>query len=317
MMDDVNSRNIGYPSQLAIFLGLTGAGLIIGTLVSVGVWMMMTGRPVLTIETDMLNPAYYYADIVVQAVSTFFMFFLVAYFFAMICYKKQTKYLGYNLRINFKQILLVTAILVLSILLITPLSYLNEHVPLPKDWIDYFNKLENKMQAQEAILIQVSSLSRYLISLFIIGFLPALFEETFFRGGLQNFLTRWFKSPLTAIIVTAIIFSLVHLSYSGFLLRFALGIILGYIFYYSGSLWLSILCHFLFNGLQVTEMYILTIKHINNSKGIESNFPLWVGLIALMLLLYLFRLFKHTSEIEKAKHLEEDNRDDELSWITN
>jgi len=45
--------------------------------------------------------------------------------------------------------------------------------------------------------------------------------------------------------VTSIIFSIIHLSFYGFLVRFALGIVLGFIFYYSGSLWLSILFHFL------------------------------------------------------------------------
>ncbi len=37
--------------------------------------------------------------------------------------------------------------------------------------------------------------------------LPGLFEEVCFRAGIQNILTRWFKGPWLAIILTAIIFS--------------------------------------------------------------------------------------------------------------
>src|SRR5205085_7435623 len=136
-------------------------------------------------------------------------------------------------------------------------------------------------EAQEAAFIQINSLPRYILSLFIIALLPAIFEETFFRGGLQNFLTRWFKSPWVAILLTSIIFSIIHLSYYGFFVRFALGVILGFIFYYSGSLWLSILFHLLFNGLQVTALY--AFSQSGSAKVIkdpEQNFPLWMGIIA-------------------------------------
>ena len=64
-------------------------------------------------------------------------------------------------------------------------------------------------------------------------------------------------------------------------------------------------------------MYIMTMKGINNSKGIESIFPLWIGPIALILIFYLFKLFKRTSEIEKAKYVEEISFDDEFHNWTN
>ena len=96
MMTDSNSKNIGYPSQLAILLGLTGGGLVIGSIVSVAIWMMMTNRPILAIESDMLRPEFYSAIMAVQIVSTFFMFFVPAYFFALICYRKPFRYLGFT-----------------------------------------------------------------------------------------------------------------------------------------------------------------------------------------------------------------------------
>ncbi|MEJ7674629.1 MAG: CPBP family intramembrane glutamic endopeptidase [Chitinophagaceae bacterium] len=174
--------------------------------------------------------------------------------------------------------------------------------------------MELAREAQEAALININSFSRYIISLFIIALLPAIFEETFFRGAMQNLFTRWFKGPWAAIILTALIFSLIHLSFYGFLVRFALGIILGFIFYYSGSLWLSILFHFLFNGIQVTILYILTINGVKD-KNIEDNFPLWMGALALALLLYLFKLYKQTSAKEQSKYVEEITPEDEFhNW---
>jgi membrane protease YdiL (CAAX protease family) len=126
--------------------------------------------------------------------------------------------------------------------------------------------------------------------------------------------TRWFNGPWAAIILTSIIFSIIHLSFYGFLVRFALGVVLGLIFYYSGSLWLSILFHFLFNGIQVTALYIMTMNGVKN-KNIEDGFPLWAGAIALLLLLYLFKVFKQTSAIKQSQYVEEITLDDEFhNW---
>ena len=317
MMPDHNSKNISYPSQLAILFGLTGGGLIIGSLASFAIWTMMTGQPFPTKAEDILQPQYYKVNMVLQAVSTFFIFFVPVHFFAVICYRKPFAYMGFNFRFNFKQVLLVIGILILTFPLSGALATLNKILPISEYWAAKFKAMELAREAQEAALININSFSRFIISLVVIAFLPAVFEETFFRGGLQNLFTRWFKGPWVAILLTAVIFSLIHLSYYGFLVRFALGVVLGFIFYYSGSLWLNILLHFLFNGVQVTAMYVMTMKGIKD-KNVEDNFPLWMGLIALALLLYLFKVFKQTSAIKQSQYVEEITLDDEFhNWTAN
>lgn len=317
MLPDYNSKNIKYPSQLAILLGLTGGGLIIGSLASLAIWTMMTGQPFPLKAEDILQPKYYQVNMVLQAVSTFFIFFVPVHFFAAICYRKPFKYMGFNFRFNYKQVLLVIAILILTFPLSGALATLNKILPISEYWAAKFKAMELAREAQEAALININSSSRFIISLIVIALLPAIFEETFFRGGLQNLFTRWFKGPWVAIILTAIIFSLIHLSFYGFLVRFALGMVLGFIFYYSGSLWLNILLHFLFNGVQVTALYLMTM-HGAKDKNVEDNFPLWMGLIALALLLYLFKVFKQTSAIKQSQHVEEIRPDDEFhNWTAN
>lgn len=317
MMPDYNSKNIRYPSQLAIFLGLTGGGLIIGSLASLAVWTMMTGQPFPLKAEDILQPQYYKVNMVLQAVSTFFIFFVPVHFFAAICYRKPFDYMGFNFRFNFKQVLLVIAILILTFPLSGALATLNKILPISEYWAAKFKAMELAREAQEAALININSFSRYIISLFVIALLPAIFEETFFRGGLQNLFTRWFKGPWVAILLTAVIFSLIHLSYYGFLVRFALGVVLGFIFYYSRSLWLNILLHFLFNGVQVTALYIMTMKGVKD-KNVEDNFPLWMGLIALAFLFFLFKVFKQTSAIKQSQYVEEITLDDEFhNWTAN
>jgi uncharacterized protein len=317
MMIDRNSRNFSFPVQLGILLGLIGAGLVIGGFISAGVWIVMTGRPVFSMATDILNPKYYNAIMWIQAISTFFMFFLPVYFFALICYRNPVKFMGFNTNFNIKQVLLVLVILLLTFPLSGALAELNKIIPIPKNWEVYFKAKEAERAAQEAALININTFSRYILSMIIIALLPAVFEEVFFRGGIQNILTRWFKGPWIAIILTAIIFSAFHASYYGFLVRFALGVALGLIFYYSGSLWLNILLHFLFNGIQVTAMYVATMQTVKPTKDIEENFPMWMGVIALVLIIYAFIYFRKISLLQKQKYvMPEEDPNDYHNWIT-
>ncbi len=312
-MADTNSKNISYPAQFAIFLGLTGAALIVASLASLSIWTMMTGIPFPTKTSEVLQPQFYKVNMVMQGVSTFLIFFMPVHFFAMICYRKPYHFLGYNFRFNYKQVLLVAGILILTFPLSGALSELTKMIPLPQNWEIKFKAMELARQAQEAALIHIDSLNKFIISLFVIALLPAIFEETFFRGGLQNLFTRWFKNPWAAIIITSLLFSLIHLSYYGFIVRFALGVILGCIFYYSKNLWLPILLHFLFNGVQVLALYIITITGVKGKKDLEESFPVWAGAIALALLFYIFNLYKKTSAIELAQYDEEVIEDD-TAW---
>lgn len=315
---DRNSRNFSFPGQLGIFLAFIGAGLIIGTIVSVILWLTMTGRPVLSMAQDMFDPKYYNAIMMMQVVSTFFMFFLPVYFTALICYRNPSRFLGLKTRINFQQVLLVLAILIITFPLSGALAELNKIILIPKSWEIYFKAKEAERAAQEAALININSFGRYVLSMIIIALLPAVFEEFCFRGGLQNILTRWFKGPWVAIILTSIVFSAVHASYYGFLVRFALGVALGLIFYYSGSLWLSVLLHFLYNGLQVTALYFATMNGKPSSKEIEDNFPLWAGIVALAFIIFAFLKFRQISLQQQEKYVmpEIDDPNDYHNWIT-
>ncbi|MEP6597351.1 MAG: CPBP family intramembrane glutamic endopeptidase [Ginsengibacter sp.] len=316
-MIEKNLGNRSYSSQLAIFIGLTGGGVIISVILAGIIWLMMVGGTFPSKVDDMLQPKYFNVNMVLQGVSTFFIFFFPAFLFAAICYRRPSKFLGFNLHINYKQFILIIGILVLTFPLAGALGELNKSLPIPQSWALKFKAMETAREAQEAALIQINSLPRYLLSLLMIALLPALFEETFFRGGMQNFLTRWFKGPWPAIILTSIIFSLIHLSYYGFIVRFILGIILGLIFYYSGSLWLSILFHFLFNGAQVTALYVMNLSGgVKEVKDMDKGFPAWVGIIALVLLIYLFKRYKQVSEIEKSKYINELPDNNFPDWAT-
>ena len=94
----------------------------------------------------------------------------------------------------------------------------------------------------------------------MLAILPAVFEETLFRGGMQNLLSDGRSMPVLAIIVTSIVFSAIHFSYLGFLSRFALSFILGWMYYRTGNLWLSIIGHALNNAVALTVLYVMKLE---------------------------------------------------------
>ena len=165
------------------------------------------------------------------------------------------------------------------------------------------------------MITHIRTFSDYAISIVMIALLPALFEETFFRGGMQNLLTRFSHKPWIAILITSLIFSAIHLSYYGFLARVCLGIVLGLIYYYSQSLWLSIAAHFFNNAIAVTQMYVLIRQGKPVKEAMSETYPVWWGIIGAIVLYALFVLFKKHSAQAIKKYTPPEDRALEEKWI--
>ena len=127
--------------------------------------------------------------------------------------------------------------------------------------------------------------------------MPAIGEEFFFRGVLQRLFSEWFRNAHVAIIVTAFIFSAIHFQFYGFIPRFLLGLFLGYMFYWSGTLWLPIIIHFINNGLAVLVAFLAARGLLNvdfETFGSSENWFVNVSSIVIIsaLIFLLFRLRK-------------------------
>jgi hypothetical protein len=135
----------------------------------------------------------------------------------------------------------------------------------------------------------MTSVCDLFFNLLIIAVLPALGEELLFRGYLQQKMCQWIRKPILAIIITAILFSAIHMQFLAFLPRFALGVVLGYLFYWSGSLWLPIIAHFLNNALVITFAY----PTLSNYAYLNTNKATWqeafFSFTAVLLLAFLLK----------------------------
>ncbi|MEO6719842.1 MAG: CPBP family intramembrane glutamic endopeptidase [Ferruginibacter sp.] len=295
-MAHLATKRFNYWSQLAIGSVFCGIGFFIAGLLAL---LFLPGQlgnhgtSATAITESLLKPENTNLFRWLNSITAFLFFFLPAIFYALLCHKKPFVHLGFNKGINIQQILLIVFIMMAALPVVSMLQEITEMLPWKHATMLKFKEAEDLYNRQVAVMARMNDFSDYLITMVVIAFLPALFEETLFRGGLQNLLSRWFKMPILAIVVTSVIFSAIHGSYIGFLSRFALSFVLGWMYYRTSNIWLNIIAHFFNNAFAVTMLYAASRpgQKIDPSK-IDERFPLWYGLVGLIIVIGLFVLFE-------------------------
>jgi membrane protease YdiL (CAAX protease family) len=172
---------------------------------------------------------------------------------------------------------------------------LNSGIHLP-DWLSEVEKwmVEKEDNAEKLIGVLIAS-DTFLImvlNLLMIAALPAIGEELIFRGVFQKILYGFFKTGHPAIWITAIIFSILHFQFFGLIPRFILGLVFGYLYFWSRTLWLPVIAHFVNNAVPVIGEYIKGIDYMTT----QTDIALWkqvvglpVPIIAGSLILWYFK----------------------------
>lgn len=175
-------------------------------------------------------------------------------------------------------IIVAAALMIVSIPVTTTLTTWNEGMHLGGAFSGiekWMKELEETAQALTDKMTNVDTIGGLLLNLLVIALIPAVGEEMTFRGVIQQSLTRR-MNPHIAIILSAAIFSFFHFQFFGFFPRLFLGILLGYMFYITGSLWTSILMHFVNNGAAVTLYYLGNIGVIEDAEHWGETQNVWI-----------------------------------------
>lgn len=85
--------------------------------------------------------------------------------------------------------------------------------------------------------------------------LPAIVEEFIFRGLIFNGLKR--RNPFWAIIVSGFLFGAMHMNINQFLYAFVMGVFFSLVAYATGSMWPTMIMHFIYNAQSVILSHIL------------------------------------------------------------
>lgn len=115
---------------------------------------------------------------------------------------------------------------------------------------------EETSQKQNEWFLQMSNMPDLLLCILVNALVPAVCEELFFRAGIQQILMERSRNSHIPIVSTALIFAFMHASPSALPLIFLAGLMLGYAFYWTGSLRLSIAMHFFFNATSIFITYL-------------------------------------------------------------
>ena len=80
-----------------------------------------------------------------------------------------------------------------------------------------------------------------------------LTEEMIFRGFFQTMIRSYLGRPWPAIVMTSVLFAMVHGNPTHWPALFVLSVAMGYAYEKSGSLWQPLFIHAMFNGLSVVS----------------------------------------------------------------
>ena len=166
------------------------------------------------------------------------------------------------------------------------LSGINESMHLP----DFLNRVEEWMQRSEEknqrlteAFLSTKTFGGLLLNILMIGVMAAIGEELLFRSVLIRLFKNWSGNVHFAVVISAILFSAFHLQFYGFLPRLVLGLMFGYMFVWSGSVWLPVAAHFLNNTSAVVVYYFINTEVLETSAedfgATDSNLLIFISFL--------------------------------------
>ncbi len=182
-------------------------------------------------------------------------------------------------------LLFAPLLIIISMPMISWISEMNQAIKFPASMADFelsIRNMEDQAKKLTEIMVITNSPAQFFLNLLVIALLPAIAEEFFFRGVLQNFARQCFYNPHIAIWFTAIVFSGIHGQFYGFIPRVVLGALFGYLYLYSGNIWVVVIAHFVNNGLALLGFVLSDIYKNVAIFNEDYQFPLYGSIISVV-----------------------------------
>lgn len=235
----------------------------------------------------------------IQALQHISIFLIPSLCVAYLMTGKVSEYLKTNRMPDVPGVILVIILTLFLIPLISDLGIWNSRLVMP-EWLGGLEKWMVLKEAEAAKLtgwlIFSGSPGGLIINIIIIALIPAIGEEFLFRGLFQDIFTGLFKSPHIGIIITAILFAVFHMQFYGLVPRIVLGLVYGYLFFWSATMWLPVLAHFLNNLVPVILAHLIGWENINSNfhdyihgDTYSSVIPLAFSLILILIIRYRYK----------------------------
>ena len=166
-----------------------------------------------------------------------------------------------------------------------------------------FNK-EKELEKITMFLVSFENNWEFLFGILSIALIPGICEEYLFRGVLQKNFYLISKNIHIAVWLSALFFSALHLQFYGFFPRMLLGVLFGYIYYWSGNILYPMIAHIFNNFFSLTIFYFSQKGLLNENfeVSINSSPNIPIGLIiisAVLFICFMYLLRRYFLDNEK------------------
>ena len=240
---------------------------------------------------------------IMQLIQAIGMFILPPLTLAYLWSETPLHYLRLSTKLKFSDVLLVVFLMMAAIPFINLITMLNQQLVLP----EFLAPVEAWMKASELQIAEITEKMlnvhtpiELLFNILLIAVVPALGEELFFRGTIQKIFTER-RSAVWGIWIAAFVFSAIHLQFYGFIPRMLLGAFFGYLLFWSESLWLPIIAHFVNNAVAVIFYYLkYNGVKVPDVDTIGTGNTLWLGVLSgILVFAGIYALKKRASVVAK------------------
>lgn len=163
----------------------------------------------------------------------------------------------------------------------------NEALPLAAD--NPLRRMEAEAQAAAAVLLGDASVWGLVSGVLVVGMLTGLCEELFFRAGVQRILREGGLNRHAAVWIAAFVFSALHFQVFGFVPRLLMGAFFGYLYAWSGSVWLAAGAHALNNSVVVIFSWVSL--HTGQEYELSEAAMTWLAPVSAALTALLLTLW--------------------------
>ncbi len=203
-------------------------------------------------------------------------FILPAVVTMAIIYRRPFHVMGLDRAPSWLAIAIVIVFYVISLPAMNWLVEMNKAMSLPS-WMAGIEQAMRTAEDNAAEVTQemlnINSVGQLILCVLVVGVMAGLSEEMLFRGAMLRTMQDSRLGKHAVVWITAILFSAFHLQFYGFVPRMLLGVWLGYLFVWTGSLWVPIIAHTLNNSTVVLMSYLSNKGVIPEGFGDNLGLP--------------------------------------------
>jgi len=169
----------------------------------------------------------------------------------------------------------------------------------------FFDDMNVLVEKAYSSMLNATNVFDGLLIIIVVAVVPAIAEETLFRGFIQKSF-EFRMSPFIAALITAIFFGAFHFSPYAMLPLMTLGLFFGYAAYKSDSLIIPIALHFFNNFVAVLLYFLIGSEDIIDSKmantvDLRNSFILFaVSLSLFIVLIFIINYYYSQNRIRSS-----------------